>query len=132
MQHLCFWKQENPFSLSLLHLLFIAVPGQNVQSKCLNLIWSLDKLRVRKTYFKYGWLSAEVSVHLLYLPRTCFPLFKRVLTRGKVKLILLMGPLGPLGSVFMKGLPSDSELLVITERPYTHCCTASSWKSNSP
>ena len=35
------------FSLMLFHLFFIAAPGQN-QDKCSNLIWSLDKLRIRE------------------------------------------------------------------------------------
>lgn len=97
-----FWKQA--FSLSLLHLLFIAVPGQNVQSKCLNLIWSLDKLSVRETYFRNMDGSVQKSLYILLYFGHVSHCLKRVLTRGKSSnWFLLMGPLGPLGScVHMK------------------------------
>ena len=41
------YSGKQVFSLMLFHLFFIAAPGQN-QDKCSNLMWSLDKLRIRE------------------------------------------------------------------------------------
>ena len=51
------------FSLMLFHLFFIAAPGQN-QDKCSNLMWSLDKLRIREDKNLLQKFSLVHSKHL--------------------------------------------------------------------
>ena len=91
------YSGKQVFSLMLFHLFFIAAPGQN-QDKCSNLMWSLDKLRIREDkdlLQKFGLVHSKHLCTFYVLGSHCF---KKVPShREKHKMIPSDGPFGAFG-----------------------------------